>query len=80
MLLYILIVSLGGYLLSYFLSLRENMRSDGRWLFSVVTLGFLILMTLTSLGLRTTAELITYVVTLFLLTLSAILIDRKNRA
>ena len=80
MLLYILIVSLGGYLLSYFLSLRENMRSDGRWLFSVVTLGFLILMTLTSLGLRTTAELITYVVTLFLLMLSAILIDRKNRA
>lgn len=80
MLLYIFIVSLGGYLLSYFLSLRENMRSDGRWLFSVVTLGFLILMTLTSLGLRTTAELITYVVTLFLLTLSAILIDRKNRA
>ena len=80
MLLYIFIVSLGGYLLSYFLSLRENMRSDGHWLFSVVTLGFLILMTLTSLGLRTTAELITYVVTLFLLTLSAILIDRKNRA
>ena len=80
MLLYIFIVSLGGYLLSYFLSLRENMRSDGRWLFSVVTLGFLILMTLTSLGLRTTAELITYVVILLLLTLSGILIDRKNRA
>lgn len=80
MLLYILIVSLGGYLLSYFLSLRENMRSDALWLFLTVTLGSLILIILTSLGLHTTTELITYVVILLLLTLSGILIDRKNRA
>ena len=50
------------------LSYRETSREDVLWLFRTVLIGSLVLLVITSFGIRDTGDLISYMVILFILT------------
>ena len=71
------IISTWGYLLSLMLSYRETSREDVLWLFRTVLIGSLVLLVITSFGIRDTGDLISYMVILFILTGVWVWVDTK---
>ena len=78
MILYVATISLGGYLLVWLFSQRNEREDDMKWLFRTLIIGSLILLALTGFGIDTKWELILITLTSLILTSVWIYISRKT--